>query len=388
MNGWRLLAAAEDRAAATALLAAAAAAAALPEGPGVVLASGGSSGRRRWCLQPDRHLQQSAAATGRWLAQLGMDPAAVRLVNPLAPHHIGGLMPQVRAQQWQVPLLQLPAAALRQPEQLLLQRHDLDGDGRLPLLSLVPTQLGRLLAHPAGVAWLRCFAVIWVGGAGLPAALASTARRQGLRLAPCYGATETAAMVTALPPDRFLAGEGGCGPPLDDLQLRLEPSSTPGAAATVAVRCDRLSPGWLAPTGLQPLAAADGWWRSGDCGRWTPAGLELLGRSDGAVLSGGVTVHPEEVEAALAGVAGLEALLVLGVPDGDWGERLLALVRPAAGRAGGPLLAALAEAAAGLPPAQRPKQWLVCSELAANDRGKWDRSRWRQWALAALSDGR
>ena len=78
MTGWELLAATEDRAAGEALLATAAAAGVLPEGPGVVLASGGSSGRRRWCLQPHRHLQQAAAATGRWLQQQG-DRKSTRL---------------------------------------------------------------------------------------------------------------------------------------------------------------------------------------------------------------------------------------------------------------------------------------------------------------------
>jgi len=377
MNGWELLAAAEDRAAGEALLAAAAAAGALPDGPGVVLASGGSSGRRRWCLQPHQHLQQAAAATGRWLQRQGIDPAAVRLVNPLAPHHIGGLMPQVRAQQWQVPLLTLPPAALKQPA--LLPRPD--GDGRPALVSLVPTQLGRLLADPEGIAWLQRFAVIWVGGAGLNPVTAAAARRQGLRLAPCYGATETCAMVTALPPDRFLAGDDGCGPPLDDVQLRV--------AAAVAVRTARLSPGWLAGgAGLQPIADADGWWSSGDCGRLTAAGLVLRGRRDGAVLSGGETVHPEEVEAALARVDGLEALLVLGVPDGDWGERLVALLKPMAGQPAEALLARLSLTAAALPPAQRPRRWLICPDLAPNGQGKWERPRWRRWALAALRDGR
>ncbi len=381
MNGWELLAAAEDRAAGEALLAAAlSAAGGLPDGPGVVLASGGSSGRRRWCLQPRRHLEQSAAASGRWLRQLGIDPAAVELVNPLAPHHIGGLMPQVRAQQWQVPLLALPPAALKQPA--LLPRPG--AGGRPALLSLVPTQLGRLLADPEGIAWLQRFAVIWVGGAGLDAKAAAAARRHGLRLAPCYGATETGAMVTALAPDRFLAGADGCGPPLDDVELQI---STPGAA--VAVRTARLSPGWInGAAGLQPIADDDGWWCSGDCGRLTADGLVLRGRRDGAVLSGGETVHPEEVEAALAGVDGLGALLVLGLPDADWGERLVALIRPGADQALEPLLARLIGAAAALPPAQRPRQWLPCAALAPNAQGKWDRAHWRRWARAALRAGR
>jgi O-succinylbenzoic acid--CoA ligase len=157
----------------------------------------------------------------------------------------------------------------------------------------------------------------------------------------------------------------------------------------VAVRTARLSPGWLAGgAGLQPIADADGWWSSGDCGRLTAAGLVLRGRRDGAVLSGGETVHPEEVEAALARVDGLEALLVLGVPDGDWGERLVALLKPMAGQSAEALLARLSLTAAALPPAQRPRRWLICPDLAPNGQGKWERPRWRRWALAALRDGR
>jgi O-succinylbenzoic acid--CoA ligase len=74
------------------------------------------------------------------------------------------------------------------------------------LISLVPTQLARLMAVPQARAWLRQLAVVWVGGAALPEALAAQARSAGIRLAPCYGATETAAMVSALPPGQFLAG--------------------------------------------------------------------------------------------------------------------------------------------------------------------------------------
>jgi O-succinylbenzoic acid--CoA ligase len=189
-------------------------------------------------------------------------------------------------------------------------------------------------------------------------------------------------MVAALPPERFLAGEDGCGLPLDDVELRLAPGQA------VAVRTARLSPGWLDPAGLQPFDDADGWWCSGDGGQLTPTGLVLLGRRDGAVLSGGVTVYPEEVEAALAPVAGVGALLVLGVPDPDWGERLVALVRPTDGEAPEPLLAALVAAAAALPAPQRPKQWLPCPALAPNGRGKWERQHWRRWALERLNGSR
>ncbi len=359
-------------------------------GPGVVLGSGGSSGGRRWCLQPLSHLQASAAATGRWLVGLGLDPAACEHLNPLPLHHVSGLLPWLRARQWGAAHRLLDPAWLRDPS-LLAAAAPLD-PARPALLSLVPTQLQRLLAVPEGVAWLQRLAVIWVGGAPLPAALAARARQAGLRLAPCYGATETAAMVCALAPDRFLAGAPGCGQPLDDVQLRLEPGT-----GAIAVRCQRLSPGWLEAGALRALSggAAEtaqagggdpdlGWWRSGDAGRLGPEGLELLGRLDGAIHSGGETVFPEQLEQRLlaqAQAAGLplQALLLLAVDDPQWGQRLVALVRPEAGAPWLDLQAGLLRLCEPWAAAERPALWLCCPALAPSALGKWQRSRWRAW---------
>ncbi|MFM7313614.1 MAG: AMP-binding protein [Cyanobium sp.] len=348
-----------------------------PWGPAVVLGSGGSSGGRRWCLQPLANLMASAEACGTWLKDLGLDPDRCLHLNALPLHHVSGLMPLIRTVQWRTELLWLPPALLRQPGQLPLA---CPLPTRRPvLLSLVPTQLQRLMMCPEAISWLKGCAVIWVGGAALAPELAARARDAALPLAPCYGATETAAMVCALPPSRFLAGEGGCGPPLADAELRLE-----GTAGAIAVRTGRISPGWFAAGRLQPVAGSDGWWCSGDAGSWicprdpdtapptgtmdpracphpdstgrreagnggsgadepaiaaTTAGpipwewsLGILGRLDGAIQSGGETVFPDEVRLQL--LARIEAstlpvaeLLVLGETDPDWGERLVALVR-------------------------------------------------------------
>ena len=66
------------------------------------------------------------------------------------------------------------------------------------MLSLVPTQLQRLLALPAAVAWLRGFRVIFVGGGPVWPELSDAAARAELPVSLSYGLTETAAMVTAL----------------------------------------------------------------------------------------------------------------------------------------------------------------------------------------------
>jgi O-succinylbenzoic acid--CoA ligase len=356
----------------------------------IVLGSGGSSGARRWCVQPLAHLQASADATGDWLRVQGLDPAACLHLDPLPLHHVSGLLPLVRCRRWGAELRLLPPDWMRDPI-LLLTACPLPVD-RPVLLSLVPTQLGRLMARAEGLAWLRGCSVIWVGGAALPAPLAEQARREGLRLAPCFGATETAAMVAALPPERFLAGEAGCGFALMDVELRLA-SAAPTA---LEVRTARLSPGWLEAGRLCPLPRdgdGDGWWRSGDAGRLVGGCLTVLSRLDGALQSGGETVFPEILEARLVAAAAavdlpLEAVLLLGLPDAEWGERLVALVRPLPGADPAAVISALAAITAGWWPAERPRHWQPCPSLATSAAGKWERARWRRWLEETIRAGR
>jgi O-succinylbenzoic acid--CoA ligase len=197
-------------------------------------------------------------------------------------------------------------------------------------------------------------------------------------------------MVTALAPERFLAGESGCGAALPHAQLRIDPAS-----GAVQVRAASLALGEHASGRFQPLPLDEGWWSSGDLGRWGEAGgLELLGRGDGAINSGGETVFPEQVELRLTVAARdaglpLRHLLLLAEPDPLWGERLVALVR--AERSGpldvvapqgspdAALIPPLMALAVALPPSQRPRRWLACPELAPSLLGKWQRQRWREW---------
>lgn len=371
--------------------------------PGVVVGSGGSSGRRRWCLQPLRNLERSAMATARWLGELGLDPQVACHLNPLPLHHLSGLMPWVRAQCWGGSCQAISPALLRDSAALLeaLPVGSLFKN-RPVVISLVPTQLQRLLADPECVRWLRGMAVIWVGGAALLPGQAERARQERLPLSPCYGATETAAMVCAQPPERFLAGDPGCGPALGDASLRI---AADGGAIEVA--CSRLSPGWMQNGIVHPLPTREGWWRSGDAGEIGPAGLIVTGRLDGAISSGGETVFPERVETKLhqlAAAAGLplSQLLLIPVPDPLWSTRLVALVRPPTepfrmqsagdGKAdpgGGhhrSLLSALGRLAEQLPPAERPLHWCLCPDLAPSESGKWERARWQSWWQAHRSE--
>ena len=349
----------------------------LPPGPGVVVRSGGSSGGSSYCAQPSLHLDRSAAATAHWLTGIGLDPAATLLLNPLPLAHVSGLMPWWRARCWGAGHQQLAPGLMKTPTELLAFCRSMPAWGIKPvLLSLVPTQLARLLADPDGVAFLQQLELIWIGGAALPSPVEEQARALRLPLAPCYGSTETAAMVAAMPPDRFLAGEPGCGDPLVDVELRL------AADGALEVRTDRLALGrWSAdqPDRFEQLKDADGWWRSGDRASFTP-GLQIMGRMDGAIHSGGETVFPEQLEQRLMAAAQavsvpVSAVLLLGVDDSEWGQRLVALV----GSADAAVLPRLMALTRSWSPAETPRRWVLCPALAPSVLGKWQRQRWRNW---------
>ena len=353
---------------------------ATPLGPAVVLGTGGSSGGRRWCVQPLAHLQVSVEGCGAWLRGIGLDPVQCQLFNPLPLHHISGLMPLLRSASWGAEHRPLAPELLREPARLWAEAAP--AIDRPAVLSLVPTQLQRLLAEAEGRRWLAAFAVIWVGGAALPQTLAQACRQQRLRLSPCYGSTETGAMVAALAPQAFLAGVPGCGPALPHAQLRL------GEAGALEIHSASLAAGFVEAGRFEPLPLNGGWWRSGDAAELTPQGLQWRGRLEGAISSGGETVFPEQVRGRLLALAAaeglpLEALLLLPQPDPRWGERLVALVRWAPA-APADALARLEALARGLPPSQRPQRWLPCPQLAVNAAGKWDQGYWRAWLAAQV----
>ena len=366
-----------------------------PAAGGVVLASGGSQGGRSLCLQPWSHLDRSAAACGQWLLTTGLDPAQVMLLNPLPLHHVSGLMPWWRSRRWGTVHHRLAPALLKQPSALLAACQMLPGWAQKPaVVSLVPTQLKRLMDHPDGVAWLQHLALVWVGGALLPSALADRARALGVRLAPCYGATETAAMVACQRPEQFLAGESGCGSPLSDVEFCLD------AHGTLKVRTQRLALARWRTGAWCSLADPEGWWLTGDAARLTDGEsgteqrLQILGRQDGAILSGGETVFPEELAHRLLVQAeghglGLEAVLFLPVASAEWGQRLVALVRPKALGSPAPgwpgVERQLREIVSGWISAERPMAWHHCAELAPTAEGKWPRAHWQRWLQSQQS---
>ena len=106
-----------------------------------------------------------------------------------------------------------------------------------------------------------------------------------------------------------------------------------GDVGDVEVRGPNVFAGyWGKPDLTASEMTSDGWFRTGDLGRFDDDGyLELVGRSKDLVISGGLNVYPKEVEAVLDRLDGVVESAVIGVPDPDLGEAVVAVVVPVAG---------------------------------------------------------
>ncbi|MBB5788630.1 AMP-binding protein [Jiangella mangrovi] len=213
---------------------------------------------------------------------------------------------------------------------------------------LVPHRLATVLEAAGGRGRLR---TAMVGGAALGTALRDRAAASGVGVVAYYGATELS--FVAVDPD-------GTGlRPFDGVEIELR-------AGEVWVRSPWLAHGYLGDGG--PLRRDDdGWATVGDLASTDGEGpLVLRGRGDGAVLTGGATVVPEDVEAVLTTVPGVDGVVVIGLPHAGLGEVVAAVVQ------GSEVTRATLEAVARhrLAPAQRPRRWLAVDELPRTSAGK------------------
>jgi O-succinylbenzoic acid--CoA ligase len=324
------------------------------DGPQVLLATGGTSGSLRFAIHDAATLGAAARA---FAEHFGLP--TVSTLGVLPAHHIGGWQPSIRAL--------VSGGTLRLADWKRLEAGEPPaGDFAGWALSLVPTQLARLLANPATAHWLRRFAVISLGGAAADPALMAAARAARLPLSPAYGATETAAQVAALRPVEFLAGAGGCGPPLPHARIQILDADASTGDGLIAVEAISLFRGYF------PAPRPPGLWRSGDIGRLDASGaLHVRGRADATIVTGGEKVHPAEVEAAVRATGLLRDVAVIGLPDERWGETVVACYPAAAAPDLVALETALREA---LSPAARPKRWVPLNPWPATAAGKVDRT--------------
>jgi O-succinylbenzoic acid--CoA ligase len=185
--------------------------------------------------------------------------------------------------------------------------------------------------------------------------------------------TETAAMVTALRPGEFLAGDRSSGPAMPHARIEL------GAEGVVCIGGSSLFRGYYPDWRHERK-----FFETADLGELDARRhLRILGRRDAAIITGGEKVHPEEVEAALRKAGGSPEFAVIGLPDAEWGEKVV-VVYPRGAEFDPELAAPMARA---LPAPQRPKQFIALPEWPRNEAGKLRRTRLVELAQAELRSG-
>lgn len=269
----------------------------------LAIPTGGSSGNVKLARHDSGTL---AAAVEGFRHHFGSEK--INTIGLLPLHHVSGLMGWLRTvltggryqtAEWS------RVVAGEQPE--------IAGEGWY--VSLVPTQLQRLLKTPAGADWLRRFRAVLLGGAAAWPELLDEAQAARIPLAPSYGSTETAAMVCALRPEEFLAGRRGSGIALPHADVRV------GENGVIEVRGSSVFFGYypaIDPTEPRVYVTAD-------YGAWDASGsLVIRGRVDALINSGGEKIDPAEVESVLRGSGAFADVAVVGVPDAEWGHRVVA----------------------------------------------------------------
>ncbi|MGC1308604.1 MAG: AMP-binding protein [Phormidesmis sp.] len=246
-------------------------------------------------------------------------------------------------------------------------------------LSLVPTQLQHLL-HTGQTPWLRHFRAVLLGGAPAWPDLLNHAADQRIPLSLSYGMTETAAMVTALSPEAFLRGDRSSGRALPHVTVRIEqngqilPAKTNGqivihSPATALGYHHLSSPSFLSNT-----------FYTDDLGYLSAEGdLYITGRISGKIISGGENVFPAEVETAIRSTKLVKDVCVIGMPDRQWGEAVVAAYVPV--NASVSVEGLKAAIALKLSRYKQPKHWVCLEALPRNAQGKIN----RQGLLAHLS---
>lgn len=319
----------------------------------LVVATSGTTGTPKAAMLTAAALRASATAThdrlggpGSWLLALPANHIAgiqVLLRGILAGHDPAvldisdGFHPE-----------ELPGVVARMP-------------GQRRYTSLVPTQVVKALADPAGAAALSELDAVLVGGAATPLPVVEQAREAGINLVRTYGMSETC---------------GGCvydGVPLDGVRVRIEDGRVLLGGSVLAAGYRGLPD--------HPAFGEPGWFRTDDAGSFDDGELRVTGRVDDAILTGGLLVVPQVVEAVLTNNPGVAECVVLGLPDDRLGQRVVVVVVPAPGAS--PTLAELREqVTAELDSTAAPRDLVVVDELPLVGPGKPNRAGLRRDLLA------
>ena len=298
-----------------------------PDAPGLILYTSGTTGKPKGAVLTHRNLFTNNV---NWVLSCDYRRDHTGLTSaPL--FHSGGLCVMV------LPLLMAGG-------HVVLQRHfdtaaviEDVAKYRVSTMFLVPTMM-LYLTQTAGFADADFSSVEFVvaGAAPVPEPLLRVFGDRGVSVSQCWGLTETATGATFLSPEWAFLKVGSCGTPgvLNEVMLvdigTGQQLSAPGVPGELCVRGDTVTPGyWNRVEATLEAQLPGGWFRTGDVAYQDDDGFYYIcDRLKDMVITGGENVYPAEVESVLYEHPDIVEVAVIGEPDEEWGERVVAVVVP------------------------------------------------------------
>jgi O-succinylbenzoic acid--CoA ligase len=331
----------------------------IPHYPMIMIPTGGTSGTIRFVMHTWETLMASIEGFKQYFQ---VDKINSFCVLPL--YHVSGLMQFLRSFTTQGKLVILPFKTLK--------IDDFSPIKTAPFfISLVPTQLQRLLNNIETTSWLSQFQTVLLGGAPPWAKLLETAREHKIRLAPTYGMTETASQIATLKPDDFLGGYHNSGQILPHANIIIckENGENIGdnQRGIITIKSKSLGLGYY-----PELWQKRDKFKTDDLGFIDSKGyLHIVGRNSDKIITGGENVFPSEVEAVIKSTGLVADICIIGLPDQVWGQVITAVYVPINAEV---TLEALQSAIASqLSKFKQPKKWLKIAEMPRNAQGKINR---------------
>ncbi|WP_049923295.1 o-succinylbenzoate--CoA ligase [Halopiger djelfimassiliensis] len=287
----------------------------------LIMFTSGTSGEPKAVRLTVGNLVASATASA---FRLGVDPDD-RWLCCLPMYHMGGLAPVVRSILYGTTVVIQRGFDARETARVI-DEDDITG------VSLVPTMCKRLL--DAGWNPPESLRFVLLGGAPASSELLERSRAAGVPVYPTYGMTETASQIATATPEETRTHEGTVGTPLvvTDVTVVGEDGVPvdPGEPGELVVSGPTVTPGYLDPERTE-AAFGDHGLHTGDVGyRDADGRLWIRNRRSDRLVTGGETVDPGEVLEVLRSHPRVEDASVVGLEDDEWGERVSALVVPAA----------------------------------------------------------
>ncbi|MEX3504160.1 o-succinylbenzoate--CoA ligase [Corynebacterium sp. LK2510] len=264
----------------------------------LVVSTSGSTGIPKGAELTAANLISSADAThqqlggaGQWM--MAMSAAYIAGIQVLVRSMVAGVEPEF------VDLTHGFDVA-----EFVAKTHRLAASGERCYTSMSPLQLTKAISTLDGIEALRAYTAILVGGAAPSPRLLDSAAKLRINVVTSYGCSETAS---------------GCvydGRPVPGAKIEIR-------GGRIHIGGPMIARGYRNAPDHEAFADT-GWFATSDAGALDGDTLDIRGRLDNVIISGGLKLHPEVLESTILGVEGVDAATVVGVPDERFGERICA----------------------------------------------------------------